>query len=309
MDVCVCLGRLIRGHRYPRKPRHKGPRTRHARAALTAPNTAENTDPEDQIHREAHARTESPSHAPSLTPYSTSTATTGHGYRTRKQTAARETTPTSPTPTSATAATASGARFFGESNFLTIVSGARGGDNPSANQAGGFKSRHTFHFPATKTHAVHTEGSGIKETTMRYLQDEGVFDLPPKEQCEPVLRAYFTWFHPCFPVLDASDIAQRFAENRVPKMLMYSMLLLGLTYCDEKTISDMGFSDRFQAKTLFYTRARLLFDADWERDEITLIQSLFMMSFQRNGPQDVRDVRYWLGIVITMSESIGLHRS
>ncbi len=110
-------------------------------------------------------------------------------------------------------------------------------------------------------------------------------------------------------MVDAADLAKRFTENRVPKVLMYAMLLIGCTYCNDSVISDMGFSDRFQAKTLFYTRAKLLFDADWERDEITLIQSLFLMSFQRNGPADVRDVRYWLGNVITLSESIGLHRS
>lgn len=291
--------------RYPRKPRHKGPRARHTRATVSSSTPVENTDPEDQLRREARA-TQSPSQLTSSTAaYSGSTAA-GHGYRTRKQTAARETTPTSPTPTPATA---SGRRFFGESNFLTIVSGARGEDNAGANQTGGIRSRHTFHLPATRPHPVQTEGAGISDATLRYLQDAGVFDLPDHDSCAPALRSYFTWFHPCFPILDAADIAKRFTENRIPKLLLYSMLLLGSTYCDDSVIADMGFSDRFQAKTLFYTRARLLFDADWEKDEVTLIQSLFLMSFQRNGPADIRDVRYWLGIVITMSESIGLHRS
>jgi hypothetical protein len=90
---------------------------------------------------------------------------------------------------------------------------------------------------------------------------------------------------------------------------MQSMLFIGATYCDNATITSMGFSDRTEAKSLLYTRARLLFHADWEKDEITLIQSLFLMSFWRGGPSDVRDVRYWLGVVIGVAESYGLHRS
>ncbi|XWW98396.1 hypothetical protein V2A60_006396 [Cordyceps javanica] len=295
--------------RYPRKPRHKGPRTRHSRNGASASATAESTDPEDQIRREAHATTQSPSQAPSSSSAAPlSSAAACHSYRTRKQTAAREASPPA-SPTPASSAKASGARFFGESNFLTIVSGGREGGDTSSNQPGGSQSRYTFHLPAKRPNPAQAEGSGIKESTLRYLRDEGVFDLPSNEQCAPALRAFFTWFHPCFPVVDAADIARRFTENRVPKVLMYAMLLVGSTYCNDSVISDMGLSDRFQAKTLFYTRAKLLIDADWERDEITLIQSLFLMSFQRNGPADVRDVRYWLGNVITLSESIGLHRS
>ncbi|KAF4336653.1 hypothetical protein FBEOM_9472 [Fusarium beomiforme] len=65
----------------------------------------------------------------------------------------------------------------------------------------------------------------------------------------------------------------------------------------------MGFSDRAEAKSLLYTRARLLFHADMEKDQITLIQSLFLLSFWRGGSSDVRDVRYWLGVVIGIAES------
>ncbi|KAG6018353.1 hypothetical protein E4U41_003966 [Claviceps citrina] len=95
----------------------------------------------------------------------------------------------------------------------------------------------------------------------------------------------------------------------LPRLLLLAMLFIGATYCDEGTILAMGFRDRLDAKTVLYHRARLLFHADWERDETVLIQAVFLMSFWRGGPADVRDVRYWLGVVITLSESYGLHRS
>ncbi|PHH89318.1 hypothetical protein CDD83_6307 [Cordyceps sp. RAO-2017] len=99
------------------------------------------------------------------------------------------------------------------------------------------------------------------------------------------------------------------AAADVSPFLLQAVLFIGATYCDDETLVAMGFRDRSEAKRLLYTRARLLFHADWEKDEMILIQSIFLMSFWRGGPADVRDVRYWLGVVITLSESYGLHRS
>lgn len=144
---------------------------------------------------------------------------------------------------------------------------------------------------------------------MRYLRDEGALTLPDLQTCMPALQAYFAWFHPSFPILDRAEITRQLAAMDVSRFLLQAMLFIGTTYCDDATIVAMGFQDRLEAKSVLYHRARLLFHADWEKDEIILIQSIFLMSFWRAGPADVRDVRYWLGVVITLSESYGLHRS
>ncbi|RFU76934.1 hypothetical protein TARUN_5309 [Trichoderma arundinaceum] len=150
---------------------------------------------------------------------------------------------------------------------------------------------------------------------MRYLHDESALTLPDLQSCLPALEAYFARFHPSYPVLDRAQVVRRlssassFSSVDMSRMLLQAMLFIGATYCDAGTIRAMGFEDRSQAKFAFYTRARLLFHADWEKDETVLIQSLFLMSFWRAAPADVRDVRYWLGVVITLAESYGLHRS
>ncbi|XP_044718997.1 fungal specific transcription factor domain-containing protein [Hirsutella rhossiliensis] len=215
------------------------------------------------------------------------------------------------TPSSASA---TGTLFFGESNFLTLVPG----DDPEAGAAGGpgaassgQKPRLTFPIPGSprSQSQAQTEGAGISAGTMRYLRDEGALTLPDLQTCLPALQAYFTWFHPSFPILDRAEITRRLAAMDISRFLLQAMLFIGATYCDDETVVAMGFQDRSEAKRLLYTRARLLFHADWEKDEMILIQSIFLMSFWRGGPADVRDVRYWLGVVITLAESYGLHRS
>lgn len=202
--------------------------------------------------------------------------------------------------------------FFGESNFLTLVpSSAQPGPQPAAE-----KGRLSFPIHAAasplepKSHTSPSTGViHLSQGTERYLRDEGALTFPSLQTCLPVLQAYFSWFHPCFPILDRPSIAKRLVAMDISPLLLQGMLFIGATYCDDEAILNLGFQDRSEAKSLLYTRARLLFHADWEKDQTTLIQSLFLMSFWRGEPSDVRDVRYWLGVVITLAETYGLHRS
>lgn len=209
--------------------------------------------------------------------------------------------------------------FFGESNFLTLVPGneaaaaAHGhigsGSGSGSGNASNQKPRLTFPIPGSPSSQSQVQGGGTSASIMRYLRDEGAFTLPDLQTCLPALQAYFAWFHPSFPILDRAEVTRRLAAMDMSRLLLQAMLFIGATYCDDDTIVAMGFQDRLEAKRILYHRARLLFHADWEKDEVMLIQSIFLMSFWRGGPADVRDVRYWLGVVITLSESYGLHRS
>ncbi|KAH6606149.1 N-terminal binuclear Zn cluster-containing/DNA binding domain-containing protein [Trichoderma cornu-damae] len=193
-------------------------------------------------------------------------------------------------------------RFFGESSFLTLIPGDDGGIPAQSHISGGSgssnnqKPRFTFPILANprSTSQAAGGGTGLSSGTMRYLRDEGALTLPDLRSCLPAFEAYFAWFHPSYPILDRVQVARRllsassFSSVDMSRILLQAMLFIGATYCDAGTIRAMGFQDRSQAKTAFYTRARLLFHADWEKDQTVLIQSLFLMSFWRGGPADGR---------------------
>lgn len=220
--------------------------------------------------------------------------------------------PRSPSPLTE-ATDASGVLFFGESNFLTLVPGGGetgGRSDPGSDDLGTTTQRSRMVFSVSDTPESASEYmSPVGITTSQYLRSEGALTIPSLTDCIPALESYFTWFHPCFPVVDRADFARKLAASSVSCLLLQSMLFIAVTYCDEDVVTAMGFSGRTEAKSVLYTRARLLFHADWEKDKTTLLQSLFLMSFWRGGPSDVRDVRYWLGVVIGVAESNGLHRS
>lgn len=280
-------------YRYPRKSRRK----------LQGKEEPHNLEtPTSQLNKDALQHVPSsdarPQGASSRVSVSSPSDTYGHGYRTRRQAAADASTPSS--------TGAAGTRFYGESNFLNMMPSEQSGS--PADKANAQKPRLTFQLPNTPQSQSYSEGPNISAGTMRYLQDEGALTFPDADSCLPALKAYFTWFHPCFPVVDRADVTRRLIDNSMSKLLMHAMLMIGSIYCEDSTLADMGFKDRSEAKAVCYTKARLLFHADWEKDEITLLQSLFLMSFWRGDPNDVRDVRYWLGVVLTLSETFGMHR-
>ncbi|CVL13690.1 uncharacterized protein FPRN_12065 [Fusarium proliferatum] len=218
-------------------------------------------------------------------------------------------------PSQGTSTTAPTTLFYGESNPLTLIPESVGqGQQPSSGESHP-QEKAQLHFPIhgmPQSASEHNHPSNIEHPSSaasRYLQDEGALTLPDMQACMSTLQAYFTWFHPCFPILDRVEFSRSLAASQASYLLLQCLLFIGASYCDDATIASMGFSTRAEAKYLLYTRARLLFHADWEKDRLTLIQSLFLLSFWRGGPSDVRDVRYWLGVVIGVAESHGLHRS
>ncbi|KAJ5260556.1 hypothetical protein N7478_012161 [Penicillium angulare] len=85
------------------------------------------------------------------------------------------------------------------------------------------------------------------------------------------------------------------------------MLFIGVSLCSDAALKTTGFTNRYQAKGLFYQRAKEIYDVDWETDMLIKIQSLFLLSFWRGGPTEERDVRFWLGAATSIAQKKGIH--
>lgn len=198
--------------------------------------------------------------------------------------------------------------FFGESNLLTCVV------SPGAVESAVEKQKRlrypisdAINIRASELFAEHNLPTSSSKA--HYLAQEGAFTLPAPQDCVAVLRAYFQWFHPCFPVVDRVEIANRYHKGEMSPLLLQAILFIGASYCDEDTVHRMGFKDRPEAKSQLYNRSKILYDADWESNEVTVLQVLFLISFWRAGPLNVKNTRYWLGAAISLAQTRGFHRS
>ena len=95
----------------------------------------------------------------------------------------------------------------------------------------------------------------------------------------------------------------------VSPLLLQAMLFVGALHCDDHVLTELGYGARHRAKFLFYSRAKDIYDSDFERKKITVIQALFLMSFMRAGALLEKDTRHWLGAAISLAQSKALHRS
>lgn len=139
------------------------------------------------------------------------------------------------------------------------------------------------------------------------LNADGAFCYPPTETLDSLLRAYFTWFHPCFPILDRSAVQQSYAERSISPLLLQAMLFIGVSLCTDHEFARTGFEIRYRAKFMFYSRAKAIYDAGWESNKTVKLQSLFLLSYWRGGPSEEQDTRFWLGVAISLAQKRGMH--
>ena len=59
--------------------------------------------------------------------------------------------------------------------------------------------------------------------------------------------------------------------------------------------------------TLTYV-SKALYDCDYEKDKLTLVQSVILLGLWYNDTNDRQGAWYWIGMAISLSQSMGLHR-
>ena len=239
------------------------------------------------------------------------TSSAVHNPLTTESSAGPASTPTHVSPSAQQGTPKEKFFFFGESNLLTCVTRTVARHETDTLEA---RKNQLCYSISDETEppdgrAGTPAGESHRSYKIQYLEDEGAFKLPDAHNYLPALQAYFQWFHPCFPILDKAETAQQFSAGTLSPLLLQAVLFIGATYCDEDAILRLGFQDRREAKHQLYNRAKILFEADWETDKVITLQTVFLLSFWRAGISDIKDVRYWLGIAVTLAQSSGFHRS
>ncbi|KAJ5158890.1 Transcription factor [Penicillium coprophilum] len=150
----------------------------------------------------------------------------------------------------------------------------------------------------------------IDQGTIDFLRYKGVFNLPTPAVCEMIIRTYFHYVHPFFPVVDARSFLDIFenARNDLSLHLLWSMFLAAANFADDSTLRAGNFSSRKAMKRTTYMRAKALYDTEYERRKITLIQAVLLMGFWYSDTEDRTGSWHWNGVAIGLCQTIGLHR-
>ncbi|RDW62097.1 hypothetical protein BP6252_11530 [Coleophoma cylindrospora] len=152
--------------------------------------------------------------------------------------------------------------------------------------------------------------SHLDEFELKQLHHVGALSLPPRELCDELIECFFTWVAPLVPVINRSRFMKQYRDPANPPslLLMHAVCLAGSRVHvpapeDEEQKSPMP------AATLYYRRARALYDAGYEKDRIVLIQTMVLMGwYWEEAAKVTRNVFYWVGIGVAFAQAIGMHR-
>ncbi|KAL2786155.1 fungal-specific transcription factor domain-containing protein [Aspergillus keveii] len=86
------------------------------------------------------------------------------------------------------------------------------------------------------------------------------------------------------------------------------MLLAASKVSKSGRLLQLSDSTTTSASGDFYKRAKALYDAGYETDQVAVVQSLILMGWYCEDPRGVGTTFYWTRIAISVAQSIGLHR-
>lgn len=190
--------------------------------------------------------------------------------------------------------------YLGESSNLTLLVHDRQG------------SADVVHYPLPEN----VRGSRARMTELdnveiEILHQRGAFLLPPRPLCDELIEAYFKWVHPIVPIINRTRFMSQYRDPKNPPslLLLQAVLLAGSRVCNNAQLMDSNGSTNPAALT-FYKRAKALYDANYEDDRVTIVQSLLLMGWYWEGPEDVtKNVFYWTRVATIVAQGSGMHRT
>jgi len=156
--------------------------------------------------------------------------------------------------------------------------------------------------------------SRIPAEDLEYLWRKGALTLPEEPLRSILLKAHFDFVHPYMPLLDKSQFlrivnTEDGSHGRTGLLLFQAVMFSGTAFVAMEHLRPAGYASRKAARKAFFVKTRLLYDFDHEHDRMLLVQALLLMSYWYETPDDQKDTWHWMGVAISLSHTIGLHRN
>lgn len=178
------------------------------------------------------------------------------------------------------------------------------------------------------------------------LEAKGTFSLESDEVRSELLALFFDYVYPILPIVDPVDFYRRYdagGASSVSPLLLQTVFLaasnvshsppVGLVLITLPTVHfrrrvethGSSFSSGLEEEVLrtrkggvsvpglshahlVFISTQALYDFEYETDKICLIQSVLLMGYWLGHAHDRTDSWHWVGVAISLSQSVGLHR-
>lgn len=149
----------------------------------------------------------------------------------------------------------------------------------------------------------------IRPEELSYVQAMGAFKAPTSDVLEALVTVFLDTVCPIYPIVNRQEFLEQHKSRKTPWILLHALCSVSATLCPPQILYRAGFESRQQARRLFYSKAKALFDVGYETNKIVLLQVTILLSFWGGGPNDTWNFYSWIGMGVTIAETIGCHRS
>ncbi|ORZ18823.1 fungal-specific transcription factor domain-domain-containing protein [Absidia repens] len=134
------------------------------------------------------------------------------------------------------------------------------------------------------------------------------FELPPADLSKKLLDLYFTHFYTLLPIVHKDSFLESYESTTHPpsQLLLNAIYAVASRICsDERVLTSPD--QPSTAGDIFFERARILLDFEYDDFKVSTVQSLLLMSSHQNGA--LKSIRGWIysGMAFRMSQNLGLH--
>ncbi|KAL6240278.1 hypothetical protein RBB50_012807 [Rhinocladiella similis] len=158
----------------------------------------------------------------------------------------------------------------------------------------------------------------IGDKEVAYLSSRGALWLPQANDVQAMVDAYIRCVHPLMPLLDKCnllricclyarqprDTTEGGDYEKISLLTLNAVFGAACAYLGMADLKRLGYDSHTPARDAFYTRAKLLYDLDSERDPISVQQALTLMTYWVGVPESHRDTWHWLGLAVNMLQAI-----
>ncbi|KAK5044470.1 hypothetical protein LTR84_010751 [Exophiala bonariae] len=151
----------------------------------------------------------------------------------------------------------------------------------------------------------------IMREDLDYLQAKGVFSIPEATFRNELLRCYVQYVHPYLPIIDLGEVLTTIEKDQpndsISLLLFQAVMFAGTAYVDMQYLVAQGYMTRKAARKAFFQKVKLLYDFDYEIDRVTVVQSVLLMTYWYENPDDPKDAWHWLGAAISVARTSDLN--
>ncbi|QPC80320.1 hypothetical protein HYE68_011072 [Fusarium pseudograminearum] len=114
------------------------------------------------------------------------------------------------------------------------------------------------------------------------------FHLPSRSIQEEFIYQYFLYLHPYYPLINEKDFWDMYLDRdtagatkkTMPLLVFQAMLFSASSFVSSAVLKNAGYTNVKVARSIFYRRAKLLFDLGVETDAFTKAQAALLLTFQ-----------------------------